>query len=172
MTSPNENDINNHIRDYDDLTSSKNTGNDKLDVILIIERIGDLFDNNGVDFIINPIKIKSTEIIIDDDKFQYIKNLQTENRSCNYFCINFTCDGFYKTQFHVSSLSKYDDSETHIFTILKHRNRNIIIFDKYVLATKHDLRFNVTDMIITQTGVGLQFDYSNLKYDNIYTIQE
>ena len=160
--------INNSLVSYAKLLKYDNLKpleEDKLDTIYLTAKIGDLFNNSNVDYIVTPVKVKSNKIILNDDKFKYIKEVSTETLSCNRFSIKFLCDMLNKPEFHLSSLSKDDDTETYIFTVLKHKKRNIILFDKSFLDTKHNLRFKITESVITQTGVEVQFDYMNWSYE-------
>lgn len=149
------------LMNYKELISSEE---DKLDTIIITAKISDMFNNNSVDYIITPTKVKSNNIILNDDKFRYIKNLTTETLSCNRYSIKFLCDGIRKPEFHLSSLSRFDDNEIHIFTIFKNE-KYVILFDKIYLDTKHNLQFDITDAIITKTGIELQFDFMNWGYN-------
>jgi len=153
---------------YDQLEPSED---DKFDIITITSKISDLFNNNTVDYIVSPVKIKSNKIIVNPDKFRYIRNLTIETLSCNRYSINFLCD-MCKPEFHLSSLSKSDDRETNIFTIFKRKKHSVILFDRSYLNTKHNLRFNITETVITQSGVEIHFDYMNWKYDTVLSIHE
>jgi len=145
---------------------------DKLDIIMLIAQIDDSFKNKNVDFVVNRIKKKqkSKKILIDHDVHYYLKKVSVDTFSNNICSIQLENVKAKQKKFHLTSLSKEDDSENNIFTLFKDDTDYVLLFDKEFTKTEKNIKFFV---VLEQYdgGIEIRFDYMNWEYDDLFIIE-